>query len=148
MLLETVVAIHTFSTSDSCPGAWRLGAGEAIALHPREAGRFVVLRGRAWVTLGDGLDHVLAAGASLSVPAGARVVAEAWGDAVAFDWQAKPVWVPLPVAPAGFAQRVGAPARELGRAVGQAGLAAGHLALGLMAWVGRDAWRGRRVASP
>lgn len=142
------MSIDTFFTSDRCPGAWRLGAGEAIALHPREEGRFLMRHGRAWVTLGDGVDHVLTAGASLSVPSGARVVAEAWGDAVAFDWQAKPAWVPAPVAPVGFAQRVGEPARELGRAAAQAGFAAGRLALGLVAWVGRDAWRGRRVASP
>jgi hypothetical protein len=141
------MAIDTFSTSDRCLGAWRLGAGEALALHPREASRFVVICGRAWVTLGDGLDHVLTAGASLPVPAGARVVAEAWGEAVAFDWRAQPALAPLPVAPAGFARRVGTPARELGRAVGQAGLAAGHLALGLVAWLRCDAWRWRRVAS-
>lgn len=142
------MAIDTFFTSDRCPGAWRLGAGEAIALHPREAGRFQVRRGRAWVTLGDGLDHVLAAGASLSVPAGARLVAEAWGADLGFDWQGQAVPVPLPVAPAGFAQRVGAPARELVGSVAQAGLAAGRLAQGLVAWLRCDAWRGRRVASP
>lgn len=142
------MAIDTFFTSDRCPGAWRLGAGQAIALHPREAARFQVRCGRAWVTLGDGLDHVLAEGASLPVPAGARVVAEAWGADVAFDWQVLPIGLPLPVAPAGFAQRVGAPARELARALVQVGVAAARLALGLLTWVRRDAWRGRRVVSP
>ena len=142
------MAIDTFFTSDRCPGAWRLGAGQAVALHPREASRLVVRRGRVWVTLGDGLDHVLAEGASLPVPAGARVVAEAWGADVAFDWAGQPVRLPLPVAPAGFAQRVGTPARELVGSVAQAGLAAGRLAQGLVAWLRCDAWRGRRVASP
>ena len=138
------MAIDTFFTSDRCPGAWRLGAGEALGLRPPAASRLLVRGGRAWVTLGDGIDHVLAAGAVLSVPAGARVVVEAWGDALAFDWQAAPAVAP----PEGFAQRVGTPARELGRALAQVGVAAVRLVQGVLAWVGRDAWRGRRVASP
>ena len=142
------MAIDTFFTSDRCPGAWRLGAGEAVGLHPREASRLLVVGGRAWVTLGDGVDHVLGAGAALPVPAGARVVVEAWGAAVDFDWQVLPATVPRASGQAGFDSRVGAPARELGRAVAQAGFAAARLGLGLLAWVRCDAWRGRRVMSP
>lgn len=62
---------------------WRLEAGRALGLRAAETGVLSVAEGRVWATL-DGPhgrregDHVLAAGAQLVVPAGRRLVIEAW----------------------------------------------------------------------
>lgn len=84
---------------ESSAVALSLNPGRALSLRPREAGRLRICQGRAWVTLGvpGGLspstsgDSFLAAGESLWVPAGSRLVMEslptAGADgAVRFDW--------------------------------------------------------------
>jgi hypothetical protein len=78
------------------PGTWKLAAGRAITLQPREAGLVRVAHGQLWATydgphigaLNDSGDHVLGAGAQLRVAAGQRLVVEAWnGEAPAyFSW--------------------------------------------------------------
>lgn len=62
---------------------WTLAAGAALSLQAATAGVLTVAQGRIWATL-DGPhgrregDHVLADGEQLQVPAGSRLVLEAW----------------------------------------------------------------------
>ena len=129
-------------TVHSAPG-WALDAGRAISLRPGEASRLHILEGRAWVTVhapqvADGLgDHVLAAGQSLDVPAGAHLVLEPWTpgriDPVRFDWCVRPAPRAMPAADR-FARDVSAPWREFAQASGQAALALGRLLRGLLGY--------------
>ena len=72
------------SASTSQRPGFAVGAHRAISLRPVEPSRLYVNQGRVWVTLNaphvaGGLDdHVLGAGQSLDVPAGAHVVMEPW----------------------------------------------------------------------
>jgi hypothetical protein len=123
---------------------WRLDARRAMSLRPNVPSRLHITQGRAWVTLGkahEGAgnasgDLVLSAGESVLVPAGARLVLEPWqpgADPVRFDWCAEPEG---PTAdPAGrFGREVVAPSRELGVALGQAGVAFARLIRGLFGY--------------
>lgn len=126
------------------PG-WCLDLRHAMSLRPRVPSRLHITQGRAWVTLGlprrgagnESGDVVLAAGESLSVPAGARLVMEPWQSAsagpVRFDWCAEPQDC-LVRRPDRFAREVVAPARDLALALGQAGLAFGRLLRGLFGY--------------
>lgn len=126
------------------PG-WCLDARRAMTLRPQVSSRLHITQGRAWVTLGlphrgsgkESGDVVLAAGESLSVPAGARLVMEPWQPAsagpVRFDWCAEPQDRAVR-RPDRFAREVVAPARDLALALGQAGLAFGRLLRGLFGY--------------
>lgn len=89
---------------------------------------------------------VLAAGESLLVPAGARLVMEPWQPAdgpVRFDWNVEPLAV---VPDAEFRREVVAPSRDLALALGQAGGALTRLLRGLWAYgEHRVAGRGRAL---
>lgn len=84
--------------SAALPCSWRLDAGRAVTLRPREAGVLCVARGQVWATLqgphrgrGNDLgDRFLVPGESLTLRAGQPVVLESWegaGPAPAwFSW--------------------------------------------------------------
>lgn len=132
----------------ACPAAmrgWRLDARRAMTLRPQLASRLHITQGRAWVTLGvphqgagnESGDVMLAAGESLLVPAGARLVIEPWQPAsagpVRFDWCAEPE-TPALARPDRFGREVVAPSRELAAALGQAGWALARLMRGLLGY--------------
>jgi len=84
------------------PGAWKLAAGRAMSLRPREAGVLRVAQGRIWATfdgphrgpLNDLGDQILDPGDVLRLRGGQGLVIEAW-DAQApafFSWD----WLPDP----------------------------------------------------
>lgn len=139
---------------DTFPGFWKLAAGQALSLQPREAGLLRVAQGQAWVTLGIAPhgagnelgDYFLRAGAQLAVSSGQHVVLESFEraqqQAVLFDWTPG-----LAVVQAPAAQNVGPvaqPMRDLGLALGLVGTALLHLGRGLLAY-GRQLVSGRPV---
>jgi Protein of unknown function (DUF2917) len=84
--------------SPALPGSWKLKAGRAVTLRPREASLLRVKQGRVWATLhGEPGDHVLVPGSTLHIPAGDRVVIEPWPvqdrQPVFFDWDPSPVYL-------------------------------------------------------
>ena len=131
------------SLSAALPGTWKLAAGRAITLQPREDGVLRVAHGRLWATfdgphggpLNDLGDHVIDAGGRLGLRAGRRVVVEAWdrGAPAYFSWD------PLLVSAASTvprAARVSQPLSDLGLALAMAAGAVGRLLAGLgsLAW--------------
>ena len=124
---------------------WRLDARRAMTLRPHVPSRLQITQGRAWITLGlphEGAgnvsgDHMLAAGDSLLVPAGVRLVMEPWQPVsegpVRFDWSTEP----LPHAVARhdrFGREVAAPSRELAEALRHAGAAFLRLVRGVFGY--------------
>lgn len=74
---------------DPMPRDGTVPACGAQLLRTRRPGRLVVKAGRAWITRrGDLDDHVLAAGESIDLRAGERVVVEPWdaGKPVQLSW--------------------------------------------------------------
>lgn len=73
-------------------GAWQLQGGQATTLHAREARVLQVRQGRLWVTLDatpqwGSEDLVIGPGEYLHVPAGQRLVMEAWdGYGATWTW--------------------------------------------------------------
>ena len=140
------LSVHNVAAPSSCMPArgWRLDTRRAMSLRPQVPSRLHITQGRAWVTLGqahegagnESGDLVLNAGESLAVPAGARLVMEPWqpgAGPVRFDWCAEPE--ARSPEPAGrFGREVVAPSRELGVALGQAGLAFARLLRGLFGY--------------
>lgn len=123
---------------------WRLDAHRAMSLRPQVPSRLHITQGRAWVTLGqahkgagnESGDLVLNAGESLAVPVGARLVMEPWqpgAGPVRFDWCAEPEARSREQA-GRFGREVVTPSRELGLALGQAGLAFARLIRGLFGY--------------
>jgi len=137
---------HAASVQNSCMPAhgWRLDSRRAMSLRPQLPSRLHITQGRAWVTLGkahegagnESGDLVLNAGESLAVPAGARLVMEPWqpgAGPVRFDWCAEPEARTREQADR-FGREVVTPSRELGVALGQAGLAFARLLRGLFGY--------------
>jgi len=127
-------------------GHWKLQAGRALSLHPRERGVLEIALGRAWVTVAGAhcasADHVLAAGERLVVEPGHHVVIEPWAgsgwSAVAFRWDAAPVATAVAApAPTDWERGVAQPARELAQALAGVGRAAARVVAGFVAWAGR-----------
>ena len=147
------------SVTDTAVAArgWPLAAHRAISLRPDEPSRLHITQGRVWVTLNaphvaGGLDdHVLGAGQSLDVPAGAHVVMEPWAapDAlpVRFDWCVVPVPLRAP-ATHRFGREVVAPSREFVQALGQAGVALWRLVRGLLGYADHLVAGRGRVLTP
>jgi hypothetical protein len=149
--MNTVLTpIAVVSDRIACPAAmrgWRLDARRAMTLRPQVPSRLQITQGRAWVTLGlphqgagnESGDVMLAAGESLVVPAGARLVMEPWQPAsagpVRFDWCAEPQALAV-VRPDAFGREVVAPSRELAQALSQAGWALARLVRGLAGYGG------------
>jgi hypothetical protein len=127
------------SAAPTLPGTWKLGAGRAITLCPREDGRLRIAHGRLWATfdgphpgaLNEQGDLVVGAGEYLNIRAGERVVAEAWdGEAPAyFTWD--PQAAPVRAASASLAGVV-QPLADLRLALGLGAGAAARLAVGLV----------------
>ena len=122
-------------------GYWKLSAGRALTLQPREWGRLCVAQGRIWLTVDDpwrervGLwgDHMVSAGESVVLPPGATVVVESWeragGLPVHFNW------VPQPSpAHTRWQREVRRPLHDLARSLHAASLALGRLLGGLAAY--------------
>jgi hypothetical protein len=130
-------------TASQLPGTWKLAAGRAITLQPREAGLLRVAHGRVWATFdgphagprNDLGDHVLGAGERLVLRADQRLVIEAGtGEAPAyFSWDPAPA--PQAVASPEWS-RVVQPLADLRLALAMAGGAAGRLcgAVAALAW--------------
>ena len=134
------------------PGVWKLAAGHALSLRPRQPGVLRIAQGRAWVTLdvphnghgNESGDHLLQAGHQLEVYAGQHLVFEtmerAGGTAVSFEWTPQ---ASMSAAHAlQGAAAVTQPWHELGQALGMVGSALGRLSMGLLAY-GRQRMAGR-----
>jgi hypothetical protein len=124
---------------------WRLDARRAMSLRPKVPSRLYITQGRAWVTLGVPTqghgnelgDHMLEAGQSLAVPAGARVVMEPWQPAqatpVRFEWCGE-AEAQVAEASSRFGREVATPTREMVVALGQAAWAFARLVRGLLGY--------------
>jgi hypothetical protein len=120
------------------PGTWKLAAGRAITLQPREAGMLRVAHGRVWATFdgphtgprNDLGDHVLGAGERLVLRADQKLVIEAWsGESPAFfSWDPAPAFEP---AASAEWVRVVQPLADLRLALSMAGAAALRLTAAL-----------------
>lgn len=145
-VLDSSAACHALS------GCWKLGQGQALTLRPVRPGVLQIAHGRVWITFDhachdDGVrggDHVLEAGDSLKLLPGQALVMEPWATArqraVYFSWDPVPAGegVSIRTRPAallaGLAPwRAGVlqPLRDLGVALGLAGVALARLAVGL-----------------
>ena len=141
-------------------GHWKLQAGRALSLYPRERGVLEITLGRVWLTVPDGegasADHVLAAGERLVVEPGSHVVIEPWActgwPAAAFHWDvAQAPQAPqacAAAAPADWERGVAQPLRELAQALAGAGRASVRVLAGLWGWVGLPAHAGGRGRVP
>ncbi|GAB2601462.1 hypothetical protein GCM10027034_38330 [Ramlibacter solisilvae] len=99
-MLHTDVLTSRFE-APRLPGTWKLPAGRALTLQPREAGRLKVAHGQIWATydgphpgaLNEMGDHVVGTGEELQLRAGQRMVIEAWnsGTPAYFSWDPIPV---------------------------------------------------------
>lgn len=143
MASQTLTQTHQSLSDQALPGTWKLAAGRAITLQPREAGVLRVAHGRMWATydgphsgpLNDLGDHVIGTGGHLRLRAGQRLVVEAWdGQSPAyFSWD--PLPVPARVSALRLA-RVVQPLSDLRLALVLGAGAAGRLVAGLagLAW--------------
>src|ERR1700704_5239874 len=103
MASQTLSQTQQSSSAPALPGTWKLAAGRAITLEPREAGTLRVAHGQMWATydgphqgpLNDLGDRVIGAGGQLRVRAGQRLVVEALdGQSPAyFSWDPLPARV-------------------------------------------------------
>ena len=144
----------TFSSSSRLSAAaltecWKLDAGRATTLQPRQPGVFRVTQGAVWATV-NGMQHgepelpgdrLLKVGDSLALQAGQRLVVESWDAApkapVYFRWEpvVEAVWDGRHEASSAGAQWRGGvvqPSRDLAHALRSAGAAASRLVLGLV----------------
>ncbi len=139
-------------------GTFVISPARTLALRPDVTSELRITCGKAWVTVGDGVDHFLHAGQSLRAAKGSHVVIEPmrWpghsGDieSVYLDWDPVPMRIPRAAAPiAANAPSRPAPQRM---AVGQAWgdfraafaagcLAAARLAVALLGLALPTAWR-------
>ena len=104
MAMPQVTALTPRCAEPALPGTWKLAAGRAITLEPRDTGVLKVAHGRLWVTfegphhgrLNESGDHVLAVGEQLRLQPGQRVVVEGWNEKCPAYFS----WDPLPAAQA------------------------------------------------
>jgi len=139
MALPQVIAPTPRDAAPALPGTWKLAAGRAVTLEPREAGVLKVAHGQMWVTqdgphggpANDLGDVVLGAGEQVPLREGQRLVIEAWnhhGAPAYFSWDPLPV---SPEAPVPVAAAVVQPLADLRRAGTLAAGAIGRLVTGL-----------------
>jgi Protein of unknown function (DUF2917) len=143
MDFQTLIQTHQSLSAAALPGTWKLAAGRAITLRPREAGILRVAHGQMWATwdgphegpLNDLGDHVIATGGQLRVRAGQRLVVEALnGQSPAyFSWD--PLPAPVRIGALSLA-RVVQPLDDLRVALALGAGAAGRLVAGLAGLAG------------
>jgi hypothetical protein len=88
MAMPQVTSLSPRCAEPALPGTWKLAAGRAITLEPRDAGVLKVAHGRLWVTfegphhgrLNESGDHIMAVGEQMRLQPGQRVVLEPWND--------------------------------------------------------------------
>jgi hypothetical protein len=100
MTSQTLTQTQQSPAAHALPGTWKLAAGRAITLRPRESGILRVAHGQLWVTFdgphagprNDLGDHFIGVGEQLRLRAGQRLVAEAWnhGAPAYFSWDPLP----------------------------------------------------------
>jgi hypothetical protein len=145
MTSQSLTQTQQSPTTHSLPGTWKLAAGRAITLRPRESGILRVAHGRLWITFdgphtgprNDLGDHFIGAGDQLRLCAGQRLVAEPWNDGAPayFSWdplparnEAPPLSVVQPLADLRLAWTFGAGA--FGRLVSGLARSAWHAVAG------------------
>ena len=154
MATQTLTQTQQSSSAPALPGTWKLVAGRAITLEPREAGTLKVAHGQLWATydgphsgpLNDLGDHVVGVGEQLRLRRGQRMVIEAANGKhpAYFSWDP----LPLPAAAPRMARLV-QPLADLRLALAMGAGAAGRLVAGLagLAW-DLVAGRGRETNAP
>lgn len=101
MATPQVTSLTPRCAEPALPGTWKLAAGRAITLEPRDAGTLKIAHGRLWVTfegphhgrLNESGDHIMAVGEQMRLQPGQRVVLEPWNDhcPAYFSWDPAPV---------------------------------------------------------
>ena len=101
MAMLQVTALTPRPAAPALPGTWKLAAGRAITLEPREAGVLKVAHGQLWATFdgpkhgapNDQGDHFFGVGEQVRLQPGERLVIEAWnhGAPAYFSWDPLPV---------------------------------------------------------
>lgn len=110
-VLESQQSVHADLAGRSAAGCWKLAAGRALSLYPRQRSVLEIAQGRVWLTLSAAspwhsrhgataavVDQVLQAGERLTIEPGQHVVMEAWSQSgdrahvgpVAFHWDLAP----------------------------------------------------------
>ncbi|HSI54679.1 MAG: DUF2917 domain-containing protein [Ramlibacter sp.] len=150
MATQTLTQTQQSASAPALPGTWKLQAGRAITLEPRDAGTLRVAHGQVWATydgphagaLNQMGDHILGVGQQLRLRAGQRLVLESSGGGVPAYFS----WDPLPVAAVASVPRLSRlvqPLQDLRLALGLAVAALGRLGASVvgLAWdfvAGRD----------
>ncbi|WHZ13052.1 MAG: hypothetical protein OJF60_003493 [Burkholderiaceae bacterium] len=157
MGLQHVLDLQQSAIGAALPGCWQLGAGRVVTLRAQEHGALRVTQGEIWATVdephsgrgNESGDLFLAAGDTLALRPGLRVVLEAWDEGGSrgawFSWEGRSINSEAGSgAVAGWCADVVQPVRELGRSLAAAGRAVAHLAIGLGALaIGRVSGHGR-----
>jgi len=100
MASQTLTQMQQSPSAPALPGTWKLAAGRAITLEPREAGTVKVAHGQLWATydgphggaLNELGDHVVGVGEVLRLRPGQRLVLEPMngGQPAYFSWDPLP----------------------------------------------------------
>src|SRR4051812_37745671 len=100
MASQTLTQTQQSTAAPALAGTWKLAAGRAITLEPRDTGTVRVAHGQLWATydgphagaLNEMGDHILGAGQQLRLRAGQRLVVEssANGAPAYFSWDPLP----------------------------------------------------------
>ena len=105
MAMLQVNALTPRPAAPALPGTWKLVAGRAITLEPRETGVLKVAHGQLWATFegphsghaNESGDHFYGVGDTVQLRAGQRLVVEAWNEGAPayFSWDPLPVRQPV-----------------------------------------------------
>ena len=102
MQIPQALAFTPRCAEPTLPGTWKLAAGRAITLEPREPGLLKVAHGRLWVTfegphagrLNESGDFFMGSGEQVRIAPGQRMVVESSNEGCPAYFS----WDPLPVA--------------------------------------------------